>query len=347
MDIGLAFFSSDCNRRDPFELFIKASVIADQLGLSSIWIPERHFHKFGGAFPCPAVAAGALASCTHRIDIRAGSIVSPLHDSIEIAEQWGMVHALSHGRVGISFASGWKEQDFVMQPQSYPKRREKMWEQVKEVQALWRGQSVNRSGPDGVLTSVCIYPKISLPLPNIWITTTGAPDTIRRAGKAGLGLFTHLVSQSLSELEKTISIYRKALPNGVSGHVALMIHTFMADTDEQARAKVQDPLKSYLRQFIDLTSEPTSKVDKSEIDKRLEFGVSRYLRSHSLIGSYQTCRSMLEKLETIGVDEVACLTDFGLDDQSVLQSVERLGVLCDREGSIAKSDGFCDHKFMI
>jgi hypothetical protein len=38
---------------------------------------------------------------------------------------------------------------------------------------------------------------------------------------------------------------------------------------------------------------------------------------------------MIERLKAIGVDEVACLIDFGIDVDSVLESLEHLVVLRD------------------
>mgnify|MGYP006138748669 CR=1 FL=1 len=62
-----------------------AARLADERGFSALWVPERHFHRFGGLFPNPAVLGAAVAMATRRLQIRAGSLVSPLHDSLRIA----------------------------------------------------------------------------------------------------------------------------------------------------------------------------------------------------------------------------------------------------------------------
>ena len=78
----------------------------DRHGFTAIWIPERHFHAFGGFSPNPSVIAAALARETKQIQLRSGSVVLPLHHPIRVAEEWAVVDNLSQGRVGISFASG-------------------------------------------------------------------------------------------------------------------------------------------------------------------------------------------------------------------------------------------------
>src|SRR6185503_19770559 len=91
---------------------------------TAVWLPERHFHAFGGPFPAPSVLAAALAIVTRRIGIRAGSVVLPLHHPARVAEEWAVVDNLSGGRVGVSFASGWHVDDFVFAPEAYERRHD-------------------------------------------------------------------------------------------------------------------------------------------------------------------------------------------------------------------------------
>ena len=45
--------------------------------------------------------------------------VLPLHHPIRVAEEWSLVDNLSGGRVGVSFASGWHPDDFVLRPEAF------------------------------------------------------------------------------------------------------------------------------------------------------------------------------------------------------------------------------------
>src|SRR5437879_1777503 len=115
MEFGIMFFSSadQAGTEDRYYLLKKAAEFADQHGFCCIWTPERHFHDFGGLFPNPSVLSAALAVITQRIQLRAGSLISPLHNPIRIAEEWSVVDNLSSGRVAISFGSGWNIDDFI------------------------------------------------------------------------------------------------------------------------------------------------------------------------------------------------------------------------------------------
>jgi hypothetical protein len=202
LDFSLFYFASaegspDSNK---YRLLMEGAKFADQHGFAAVWTPERHFHAFGGLFPNPSITGAALAAITHRVHIRAGSVVLPLHHPIRVAEEWAVVDNLSGGRVGISFASGWQINDFVLAPQNHAQRKELMVHQIETVQRLWRGEAVTLPGPDGRDVEITVLPRpIQKTLPT-WITASGDPETFRLAGQLGANLLTHLLGQSLAEL---------------------------------------------------------------------------------------------------------------------------------------------------
>src|SRR6266571_1241758 len=120
MDFSLFFFAdSGAAGGGGYELLLESARFADTHGFTAVWTPERHFHAFGGLYPNPAVTGAAVAAITEHVQIRAGSVVLPLHHPARVAEAWSIVDNLSHGRVGISFASGWQPNDFVLMPENF------------------------------------------------------------------------------------------------------------------------------------------------------------------------------------------------------------------------------------
>ena len=81
---SLLFFASRqaAFTKDKFDLFREASLFADTHGFEAVWVPERHFHAFGGMFPNPSLTGVHLAEITENVRIRAGSVVLPLHSPI-------------------------------------------------------------------------------------------------------------------------------------------------------------------------------------------------------------------------------------------------------------------------
>ena len=155
------FFSSldETGAGNKYRLLTEVARYADTHGFSSVWTPERHFHPFGGLFPNPSVTSAAVAAFTSRLQVRAGSLISPLHDPVRIAEEWAVVHNLSGGKSGHFVVLGRNVNDFVFFPDRYLRRREIMFEQIEIVRKLWRGEPAILSEQFREAVEVSLYPR--------------------------------------------------------------------------------------------------------------------------------------------------------------------------------------------
>lgn len=349
------FFSSVQPRAGEgrYELLLDAARFADGQGFAALWVPERHFHRFGGLFPNPAVLGAAVAMATRRLQIRAGSLVSPLHDSLRIAEDWSVVDNLSGGRAAISFGSGWNIEDFVFFPERYGRRQAVMYEQIEEVRTLWRGGCLKRRDSNGREMEVRVFPEpVQRELP-VWVTSSGNERTFVSAGEIGANVLTHLIGQDLDDLAAKIRRYREARESRGrdprEGKVTLMLHTFLGRDLETVRATVRGPFREYLRSAISLEQlafqaggaiSGGHRVQPHEIRERdledlLDLTFERYFRTASLLGTLDSCQRLLWRLEEIGVDEIACLIDF-LDDAAAIR--ESLPLLAELRRTFSTDD---------
>jgi natural product biosynthesis luciferase-like monooxygenase protein len=338
MDFSLFYFASaDVGESsDKYRLLIEGAQFADTHGFAAVWTPERHFYAFGGLYPNPSVTSAAIATVTERIQIRAGSVVLPLHDPLRVAEEWAVVDNLSHGRAAISFASGWQPNDFVLAPQNYAQRKEIMRRGIETVRRLWSGEKVRRRDGNGTEIEVSILPRpIQRELP-IWVTAAGSPDTFRLAGEIGANLLTHLLGQSIEQLTEKIALYRSAWREHGhgpgTGYVTLMLHTFVGNSVDEVREQVRGPFSDYLRSSVDLwlarrPGQEIADFTEAELADLVSFTFDRYFETSGLFGTPSTCLGMIDRLKAIGVDEVACLIDFGLDFDSVIASLYHLDTL--------------------
>lgn len=332
------FASADCDAsRDPYRLLIEGAKLADRLGFDAVWTPERHFHPFGGLYPNPSLTSAALATITERIHLRAGSVVLPLQNPIRVAEEWALVDNLSNGRAGIAFASGWHANDFVFAPELFPDRREVMFQSIEEVKRLWRGEPIRAKGGAGNEVEVRTYPPpVQRELP-VWLTAAGSPQTFISAGAMGANVLTHLLGQEMSALAERIALYRQAVQD--SGHdptrgtVTLMLHSYLAASMEKVREKAFMPFQEYLRSSAGLIEtllhSPNMEIKLEEMTEKdkedlIAFAAERYFGDSGLLGTEAVCLERLSALRAIGVNEIACLIDFGIDLESVLESIERI-----------------------
>jgi phthiocerol/phenolphthiocerol synthesis type-I polyketide synthase D len=351
MNFGVMFFSSVeyAAGRDRYALLKAAARFADTHQFCCIWTPERHFHEFGGLFPNAAVTSAALAMVTDRLQIRAGSVIAPLHDPRRIAEEWAVVDNLSNGRVAISFGSGWNVNDFVFFPDRYRNRQAVMYEHIDVIQRLWRGEAIEAINGLGRPTCISISPRPIQPQLPIWITSSGHPDTFVSAGAIGANVLTHLLGQDLPALQSKIALYREArAAHGFQpreGIVSVMLHTFIGPDEADVRATVYGPFGRYLRAAVGLERASATgggvisggraltsdQISREDMDDLLDVTFERYYQGAALMGTPERCAEVVRHLEAMGVDEIACLIDFGVEAARVLESltyVNNLSIAC-------------------
>lgn len=335
MDFSLFYFptgtSSEVNK---YKLLKEGATFADKNGFEAIWVPERHFHDFGDQFPNPSIAAAAASSITQNIKLRSGSVVLPLHDTVRVAEEWSMVDNLSNGRVELSIASGWHPNDFVLAPNSYENRHQLMREQIDELKSLWAGNSVKRKNGIGKDFEFTIHPKPIQDNLTMWITAAGSIETFKYAGSIGANLLTHLLGQSIEDLAEKIKVYKDTLrENGFDpekSKVALMLHTFVSDNEAMVKKVVEIPFKNYLKNSLNLLK-PMAEEQGLDLDKDqdilLDIGFLRFYKTSSLFGTPESCLEIIDRAHNAGVDEIACLIDFGVEEQLVIENLDHLNKL--------------------
>lgn len=345
INFGLIFFtSSDApTHGDKYRLVLESTRRADQLDFSSVWIPERHFTKDGYLYPNPAILSAALARETRQIKLRAGSVVIPLHNPILIAEEWSMVDNLSGGRVGVAFASGWHPTDFSLMPENYERRNEALDEGIEIVRKLWRGETIQVTGGDGKQAEVRTFPPpIQKELP-VWITAAGNPKTFAKAGAMGANILTHMYNQSIPELAEKIRVYHDARAehgyDPATGEISVMLHTFINKDEQTVHEQAQKPFMEYLKSATYLANAIAysrgQKVDMSSLSEQdlndyLAFVYQRLVSEQRvLFGTPEQNVDLITQLRLIGVTEIACQMDFGVDVDLVLESMKYVKQLKD------------------
>jgi hypothetical protein len=123
-----------------------------------------------------------------------------------------------------------------------------------------------------------------------------------------------------------------------------MLHTFVGDDEAEVRAAVREPLKRYLASSLELLKhyawafpafsrpkdvsgdkgDDLAHLSDEERDALLEHAYLRYYETSGLFGRPEDCLRMVDEVTAIGVDEIACLIDFGVPAPLVLAHLEHL-----------------------
>jgi acyl carrier protein len=137
-----------------------------------------------------------------------------------------------------------------------------------------------------------------------------------------------------------------------------MLHSFVGPDPEAVRAAVREPMKRYLESSVDIVraaawsfpafqsraGQDPARMEamlkdglrRDEMDALLEFAFARYYGTSGLFGTPEDCLVLVERLSAIGIDEIACLIDFGVPTDLVLEHLphlDRLRRLCSERTS--------------
>ena len=368
MDFSIYYWGNDDGQGSKkYELLLEGAKFADTHGFCAVWTPERHFHAFGGPYPNPSVTGAAVAAVTKNIAVRAGSCVVPLHHPARIAEEWAVIDNLTNGRTGLGIASGWHPDDFVLRPENAPpNNKAAMYAAADQLRRLWRGEGVDFPKADGSMFTVKTQPRPVSKELELWVTIAGNPDTWREAGEMGAHVLTHLLGQSIDEVAGKITLYHDALRK--AGHdpaqfkISLMLHTYVGRDREQVRRVAEGPMKAYLGAATALVKQyawtfpafkkPPGVTKPMDIDTRdlsaedaaaiLDYAFHRYFDESGLFGTVEDALARVEQLKRIGVSEVACLIDYGIAPEQVMEGLYPLAEVVRRAnaGGGVEADDF-------
>jgi natural product biosynthesis luciferase-like monooxygenase protein len=215
-----------------------------------------------------------------------------------------------------------------------------MFQKIELIRRLWRGEKVSLANGVGIATEVGILPApIQKELP-IWLTGQ-SDDTFLQAGTRGFNVLTanFALRHDLAEFVRKVKIYRDAFQahHGRRGHVTLMAHTFVGKDREAIRSVARPALTRYLK--VNLEMQKDNSAGKKDVkgfaqlnDRESEIMIRTQVNNDllsplSFVGTLEHCAAQAESLHASGVDEIACLIDFGIGYEDVMGSLRRLATL--------------------
>ncbi len=320
---------------DKYHFMRDVTQFGDRAGFTAVYLPERHFNQFGSIYANAAVVAAYLIPQTERIRFRTAGVTLPLHHPTEVVEWWAMNDILSGGRVDLGFGSGWNKADFVTAPENYDDRRAICGERIEIVKKLWRGETITFPGPGGEPTPVQVHPRPIQKELNVWLLVAQNDGAFSYAGAQGYNIFTMLYGNDLAAMGKKIALYREGRRSAgldpAAGIVSLMMHTHIDQDMAVVEQRIEKPFKQYINSTIKAhvkaglgKDKGTEQVNQAEQDKILDYAYQRYVKTAALFGSVADGKAIVDQAIAVGVDDIVCLLDFGVDYSAVKSSLPYL-----------------------
>jgi hypothetical protein len=70
-----------------------------------------------------------------------------------------------------------------------------------------------------------------------------------------------------------------------------------------------------------------AELNDSDREALVDHACTQLIHSRGLIGSLDKCEKKVRRLSAVGVDEIACLVDFGITEEIMFAGLERLASL--------------------
>lgn len=270
MQIGLNMecdYVQGKSERDAFNDIFAQVDLAESVGLSGVWIAERHFSARDAAQPsvasAPIVLSTAIAARTQRLRVGTGVYVLPLNHPIRIAEEVATLDYVSQGRFDLGVGRSGFTTAYEGYGYDYGESRERLQECLDVLVKAWTEERFSHAGKYYQFNDVCVTPKpLQKPHPPIYMAATTS-ESFSIAGRARRHIFVGVRRTSVEGVRQSVNAYRQAWQeagHAGDGDVTLRLPVYVAKTKEQA---IADPEASTLRYYGRLAESLTRSVGRA------------------------------------------------------------------------------------
>jgi alkanesulfonate monooxygenase SsuD/methylene tetrahydromethanopterin reductase-like flavin-dependent oxidoreductase (luciferase family) len=294
---------------------LEQGVFADELGYHAFFLAEHHFHEYG-AVPNPAVLLSNLAGRTKRLRLGTSISVLPFRNPALVAEDYAMLDVVSNGRLALGVGSGYLQHEFAGFGIDPGEKRERFEEHLTLLERLLSGERVTHAGRfnslDGLRLNVLPVQK-KVPIYVATLRKEGA-YYIGRQGRRIMSV-PYATLDDFGQIGGLIDEFHRGrrdagLPAEYPDATNILLHTHVADTDEEARRNAAAA--------FDLYAATRLYAKSAGYDDILRNGLA-------LFGSVETVAAKMCRLAEMGVDHVMTLHNFGLmPDAQVRRSMRKM-----------------------
>ena len=319
-----------------YEQVMKQCELAERLGYDTFFCAEHHFHEYG-VVPDPAVMLSALAQRTKKIRLGTAISILTFHDPRRIAETYSMLDMMSGGRLVFGVGSGYLAHEFVGYDSDPKEKRVRFNENLDIVKRLMAGETLSYQGQfsksDKAVLNVLPH---NARVPPMYVAVL-AREAAYHVGKQKNRIFTvpYASCKNFEDIGTMLAEYRKgraeaALPADDDDHV-FTLHTFVARTDEEAKAQCKAAYDLYVATRL--------YAKRHEYEDILANGIC-------LFGSVETVAKKVSQLHEMGIRHVATMHNFGAQPPEL---VERSMTLFAKEvmPAVEVQVGRCDRRFLL
>jgi len=261
------------------------------------------------------MVASAIAACTERVRIGIAVQVLPLSHPLRLAEEAATVDQVSRGRLIYGIGRSGVVRTYEEYGISYDESRERFAETLEIMRLAWTQPTFSYQGKYHSFDNVALSPKpYQKPYPELRMAGA-TPETFPAIGKLGFPVFVAVRQGPFKQLVPYIEAYReayKAAGHPGRGQVYLRVPAYLAETEQRARAELEQSLMSFFRYQAELQRDSArrsggevaaQRMKRVEMLKKLSFDEA--LATQVICGTPDSFTARLKEIEEeLGLDGI-------------------------------------------
>jgi alkanesulfonate monooxygenase SsuD/methylene tetrahydromethanopterin reductase-like flavin-dependent oxidoreductase (luciferase family) len=332
-DNPIEYGSTRKNSNQMIKDLAEQCIYAEDLGFSSVWVPEHHFGVLG-VLPSPSMFLSHIAAKTKRIKLAPATVLLPANHPIRMAEEYALLDLLSEGRAIFSAGRGYDKREYDAFGIDFNRSRDIFFESLDIIKQAWTMPSFSYDGEFYKFPEVEITPRpVQQPHLPIYVAAFSAPSVEKAAVMGENVIFAPFAANMVfGSLDEAVGNFRNlSEKHGFKGKGARCSYFLNVTFSEEETDKTKQRMLKYFDGVVPaFPSDPSTAPPHIRyfvnIVERLKNMKSEDLSDKSIIvGDPEYCIHKLKKCEEAGLEEVILYLDFGgLSNEETLASMERV-----------------------
>jgi alkanesulfonate monooxygenase SsuD/methylene tetrahydromethanopterin reductase-like flavin-dependent oxidoreductase (luciferase family) len=189
-----------------YDEMVEQAVLAEQLRMSRLWIPEHHFVNLL-VHPSPLLTAVRVAAATKSIRIGTSVLVLPFYDMRRLAGEIAQADQLMKGRLDIGVGRGAFKYEFDRMGIDVQESRKRFDEALLLLERLLTERNVASDTPAYTFAPLTITPSPhQKPMPPIWMAAV-QPEAIYYSARRGYSITTTALRGPFEEAKRQAAAF--------------------------------------------------------------------------------------------------------------------------------------------
>jgi len=276
-------------------------------GYDGVWLAQHYLTHPDQFFQTTPLLA-RLAAETGELRVGTNILVLPLHNIIDIAEQYATIDIITGGRLVLGVALGYRDIEYDAFGISRKTRARRFDEQLEALDLLWTQDEASYHGEHVRFDRVSLRPRpLQAPRPPIWVGAAADP-AIRRAAIRGDNWIATSVTTA-SAMKAQVDLYHRARAEagrpraaGFAKCVELFVASSRARAIETGGRYMAEKYRAYYAWGM-------GKNVPGESGEGLD--IEELIKDRFIVGSPEECiRECIEQRDGLGVSDLLVRMNF-------------------------------------